>query len=115
MRVRVRCGPGWATGCRVDAGTLRAAAASSSCTSPTPVAGAAQGTLGNALAAAPTHGGRRREARRVARWRRSRVMAGLPPFLAGGRSAASPSSKERGARRESSITQFASPTLRSKK
>lgn len=42
-------GPGWAIGCRVDAGTLRVAAASSSRTSPTLVAGAAQGTLGNAL------------------------------------------------------------------
>lgn len=57
--------PGRAIGCRVDADTLgvavavavAATAASSSRTSPTPVAGAARGTLGNALAAAPTPGG----------------------------------------------------------
>lgn len=54
--------PSRAIGCRVDADTLRVAAAataaSSSRTSPTPVAGAARGTLGNALATAPTPGGR---------------------------------------------------------
>lgn len=94
---------------RGGVGTLRAAAAAaaSSCrTSPTPVAGAARGTLGNALAAAPTPGGRPREARRVARRRGSRLIVARPLPLslpAGGRAGG----QEPWARRRGRDTRFA--------